>query len=74
MALRLNSYPLHYKAAFACSVILYRHSYQLALQFAFPDGEEYRLTTFRVCTREGEVPPLRRWCNVYESREVSSST
>ena len=32
---RLNSYPPHYKMAFACSAIPYPHSFQLTLRLAF---------------------------------------
>jgi len=34
----LNSYPVHYKPAFAFSGILYPLPHRLALRFAFPKG------------------------------------
>jgi hypothetical protein len=50
---RHNPYPPHYKAAFASSTILHPQSHRLALRLAFPQGENYGLTTFRTCTRVG---------------------
>ena len=38
VASRLNPYPPHYKAAFACSILLYPPSYRLTLRLAFPSG------------------------------------
>ncbi len=35
----LNSYPLHYRGAFASSILLFPHAYQLALRLAFPEGK-----------------------------------
>ena len=34
----LNPYPLHYRMAFASSILPFPHVYRLALRFAFPDG------------------------------------
>jgi len=34
----LHPYPLYYRAAFACSLLLYPPSYQLALRVAFHEG------------------------------------
>ena len=34
----LNPYPPHYKAAFACSILLYPQPYRLTLRRAFPSG------------------------------------
>src|SRR2546425_2747516 len=39
VARRLNPYPLHYSAAFACSLLLYPPPHRLALRLAFPDGK-----------------------------------
>jgi len=42
-------------------------SAHLTTRFPQPDklgGEGFGLTTFRVCTRVGEVSPLRRWCGI----------
>ena len=47
----LNPYLRHYSPAFASSILLYPHSHQLALQLAFPNGEEYGLITFRLSNR-----------------------
>jgi hypothetical protein len=38
VASRLNPYPPHYKAAFACSILLYPQPYRLTLRLAFPSG------------------------------------
>ena len=38
VASRLNPYPPHDKAAFACSILLYPQPYRLALRLAFPSG------------------------------------
>jgi len=40
VAPRFNPYPLHYRATFASSAILYPLSYQRPLRFAFPVGEQ----------------------------------
>ena len=48
-----NPYLRHDSTAFASSILLYPHAHQLALQLAFPNGEEYGLITFRVCNRAG---------------------
>ena len=40
VAPRFNLYPLHYRATFASSAILYPLSYQRPLRFAFPVGEQ----------------------------------
>jgi len=34
----LNSYPPHYRGAFASSILLFPHAYRLALRLAFPCG------------------------------------
>src|SRR5262249_61693300 len=34
----LNPYPLHYRMAFASSILPFPHVYRLALRLAFPDG------------------------------------
>ena len=39
VARRLNPYPPHYRAAFACSLLPYPPPHRLALRLAFPDGE-----------------------------------
>src|SRR6516225_7050405 len=36
---RLNPYPVHYRPAFACSLLLYPPFHQPLLRDAFPDGE-----------------------------------
>ena len=36
-------YPLHYRAAFACSILPYPHASQLPLRFAFPCGRRVGL-------------------------------
>ena len=38
VASRLDPYPPHYKAAFACSILLYPQPYRLTLRLAFPSG------------------------------------
>src|SRR5258708_29825903 len=42
----LNPYPSCYRAAFACSILLYLHSYRRPLQFAFPVGGRTGLPCF----------------------------
>src|SRR5215469_14308191 len=43
---RLNPYPLHYRAAFACSLFLYPPPHRFALRLAFPGGETTGLPRF----------------------------
>ena len=38
VTLRLNPYPPHYRAAFACSLLLYPQPHRLTLRLAFPCG------------------------------------
>ena len=49
----LNPYPLHYKVAFAFSILLCPHTHQPTLRFAYPFGETYGFTTFRLNTCVG---------------------
>jgi len=56
---KLNLYPLDYRAAFACFILLCPQSHGLALRLAFPQEttdpvrENYGFTTFRVSARVG---------------------
>jgi hypothetical protein len=56
-----NPDPVHYRAAFACSRILYPQPHRLLLRVAFPDGRATGLPRCVAETRVGRVPPLRRW-------------
>src|SRR5690606_32623279 len=48
VALRLNPYPLHYRAAFAFSTILCPHPQRHSLRFACPEGQRYGFTMFHL--------------------------
>ncbi len=53
--LKLNLYPLHYKTAFAFSILPYPQPFRLASRLAFPAKrlwENYGLNTFRVIAFE----------------------
>src|SRR5438105_3026554 len=50
----LNPYPIHYRPAFACSLVLYPPSLQLALRFAFRCGGPHWETTG--LPRSADVP------------------
>ncbi len=51
---RLNSYPSHYRKAFASSTIPYPQAHQRPLRLAFPNVREtYGLSTFRASTCVG---------------------
>src|SRR5262245_25212818 len=50
VARKHNPYPPRYRAAFACSLLLYPPSHRLPLRVAFPEGGDDGLTTFRRCT------------------------
>ena len=59
----LNSYPPHYKMAFASSRIPYPHPHGLALRLAFPDGRDTGLPrSVRVPLDElgSAYPPVTR--------------
>ena len=44
-SLRVNPYPVHYRPAFACSLLLYPPSPRLPLRFAFLSCHQFRETT-----------------------------
>ena len=48
LACMLNSYPPHYRVAFASSILPFPHAYRLALRLAFPPGEAYGVPMFRL--------------------------
>ncbi len=56
-------YPLHYREAFAFSIILYPLQHQITLRLSLSAEQARRrigLTVFRIGNRVGKVPPFRR--------------
>jgi hypothetical protein len=53
MLLVLNPYPVHYKPAFAFSVLRYPPHYRRPLRVAFPDGSMTGLPSSSQVTRMG---------------------
>ncbi len=56
-------YPLHYREAFALSIILYPLQHQTTLRLSLSARQARRhigLTVFRISNRVGKVPPFRR--------------
>lgn len=57
------SYPLHYKEAFAFSILLYLLRHQIILRSSLSATlarRHIRLTSFRISNRVGTVLPFRR--------------
>ena len=64
LPLGLNSYPLHYRTAFACSLLLYPPLHRLASRLAFPVGcprekrRAYHVPSQSLCGLGRASPPV----------------
>src|SRR5258708_11730427 len=68
LPLWLNSYPPHYRAAFAFSTFLYPQLHRLPLRVAFPFGRDMGLPCFALMSEWDGSNPFRRelWCSRQE--------
>jgi hypothetical protein len=70
----LALYPIHYRPAFASSLIPSPLPHQPPLQSAFPRGEATGLLRSSLRSLRGEVVPFGRWCAIRDGGRCSPWT